>query len=134
MTARPILIVDRDEISNFISKNALRKVGFTGEFVWAKTCDEAFNVILDLHTRKNVYPAMILVEYNVCYANHLEFQNKVDMLTKEPKIPIKIMGNLSDADVAKLNELRLHGVIDNKPLTPQKINYLKPIIFQESLS
>ncbi|HEX8549738.1 MAG TPA: hypothetical protein VF691_22450 [Cytophagaceae bacterium] len=131
MKDRLILIVDKDDISNFITKLILKQTGFLGDIVAVKNCSEAEFHANDYYQKKMITPTLILIDITLFESdclNSLTDLMKLSGLNR--KIPIVIMGNFSGVDKLKLS----HSDIDfqiSKPLTVEKVNQIKSALVQK---
>jgi len=118
-----ILLVDDDQINNFINKRIINKLGIADEVKTALNGEEALNYIQQHCQNTGQCPELIFLDINMPVMNGFEFLNEFDSLPLNNKDEVKIIvltTSTNPGDLQKLKDYRIKGFL-NKPLTEKKI-------------
>lgn len=127
---RKILLIDDDEISNFLNQSMLKKSGLFDEIQVLNNALTALEVLKDLARSKGVIPEIILLDLMMPIMDGFEFLRELDKLELEELKPIKVIMLTSSLDpkdrLLALNNSRVIGFL-SKPINQIKItDMLKP--------
>lgn len=119
-----ILLVDDDNINNFINERLLKKLHIANKIQVAVNGEEALDIIKDYCSKNgNCCPEMILLDINMPVMNGFEFIESFQKLKfhNKDKVCITVLTSSSNSkDIAKIKSLGNFPYI-NKPLTEQKL-------------
>jgi CheY-like chemotaxis protein len=116
-----ILLVDDDNINNFINERLLKKLNITNNVKVAMNGEEALDFIKN--NKEEIHPELILLDINMPVMDGFEFlqeYNKVDFNGKLKPHIIMLTTSTNPNDVNKVKQSDITGYI-NKPLTESKI-------------
>jgi len=116
-----ILLVDDDNINNFINERLLKKLNITNNVKIAMNGEEALDFIKN--NTEDIHPELILLDINMPVMDGFEFlqeYNKVDFNGKLKPHIIMLTTSTNPTDVDKVKKSDITGYI-NKPLTESKI-------------
>lgn len=121
--ARKLLVIDDDDIFNFLVEEAYREADLDCELVFITRAEEALEY---LKNHREDFPDMIFVDINMPVMNGFEFLEKMkeENLDKaEPEIYM-LSSSIFDGDINKAKSY--HNVKDfiSKPLTQERIKQL----------
>jgi CheY-like chemotaxis protein len=118
-----ILLIDDDQINNFINKRIIKKLNIAEEINIALNGEEALSYIQKYCGSTGHCPELIFLDINMPVMNGFEFLNEFKNLELENKRNVKIIVLTTSAnpgDMQKLKEHSIKGFV-NKPLTEKKI-------------
>lgn len=118
-----ILLIDDDQINNFINKRIIKKLGIAEEVSIALNGEEALNHIQNYCKDTGCCPELIFLDINMPVMNGFEFLNEFKNLDLGNKNEVKIIvltTSTNPGDMQKLKEYSIKGFM-NKPLTEKKI-------------
>lgn len=118
-----ILLIDDDQINNFINKRIIKKLGITEEIKVAMNGEEALYQIKNYCNETGHCPELIFLDINMPVMNGFEFLSEFHNLPLENKKDVKIIvltTSTNPIDMQKLKEYSIKGFL-NKPLTEKKI-------------
>ncbi|MBX9851826.1 MAG: response regulator [Cytophagaceae bacterium] len=118
-----ILLVDDDQINNFINRRIIKKLNIAEEVNVALNGEEALNYIQTFCDQTGHCPELILLDINMPVMNGFEFLNEFSHLQMKNKSNVKIIvltTSTNPSDLQKLKEFSVKGFV-NKPLTEKKI-------------
>lgn len=118
-----ILLVDDDQINNFINKRIIKKLAIADEVNIALNGEEALSHIQDYCLKTGHCPELIFLDINMPVMNGFEFLNEFKNLPLENKNEVKIIvltTSTNPGDLQKLKDYSIKGFV-NKPLTEKKI-------------
>lgn len=122
-----ILMVDDDQINNFINLKLFRKLNIAHELKTALNGDEALRHINEYCVSgKGCCPWLIFLDINMPVMNGFEFIEAYQKLSFENKEKIRIIiltTSSNPKDMAKIKELGINEFM-NKPLTEEKVKAL----------
>ena len=122
---KSVLIVDDDEICNFLTVNALRKADVKGVIDIALNGLEAMNKL----KKNNSFPDLILLDINMPVMDGIDFLRNYKSEGFEGKTKIA-MYTSSIREIDKYQALEYEDVFDfiNKPISQEKlINLIKQL-------
>lgn len=113
-----VLLVDDDEIANFIHQSILEEEGFADHVLIAANGKEALDLIREGKFRDNGKPALILLDINMPVMNGHEFLDAFNQLGIESKNAYKIIVLSSSDNTEDMNRAYEKGAEDyiTKPL------------------
>jgi CheY-like chemotaxis protein len=118
-----ILLVDDDQINNFINKRIIRKLDIANHVDIALNGEEALEHIQKICEETGNCPELIFLDINMPVMNGFEFLNEFKNLSLQNKKEVKIIvltTSTNPGDMQKLKEHSIKGFL-NKPLTEKKI-------------
>lgn len=118
-----ILLVDDDQINNFINKRIIRKLDIANHVDIALNGEEALEHIQKICRDTGNCPELIFLDINMPVMNGFEFLNEFKNLSLRNKKEVKIIvltTSTNPGDMQKLKEHSIKGFL-NKPLTEKKI-------------
>ncbi|MDQ3535908.1 MAG: response regulator [Bacteroidota bacterium] len=120
-----IMLVDDDDVSNYLTQGLIQKMEFSGELSVYKNGDEALNYIRDcmFHHDTAECPELVLLDINMPIMDGFEFLEEFEKLQKNHNkdIPVIILTTSGyKFDVQKAKSYKVAGYI-NKPLTIDKL-------------
>jgi CheY-like chemotaxis protein len=118
-----ILLVDDDQINNFINKRIINKLYIADDVKTALNGEEALNFIQEKCNETGHCPELIFLDINMPVMNGFEFLNEFKNLPISNKEDVKIIvltTSTNPGDMQKLKDYSIKGFL-NKPLTEKKI-------------
>ena len=118
-----ILLVDDDDISNFLAEKIIRRIQLSNIIYTARHGREALTFLRNVCKENDNYPEIILLDIKMPVMNGFEFLEEFFATNEFPKEKIAIILLTSSADPLDVEESKrynINGYI-NKPLTPQKL-------------
>jgi len=121
-----VLLVDDDEIANFIHQSFLEEVRIADQIVTAQNGLEALQLIQEGKVNTDEKPTLILLDINMPVMNGYEFLDAFSDLDPEKKQLFKIVVLSSSNNTTDVDRAYQKGAIDylNKPLERAKVNAL----------
>lgn len=125
MKFKRILLVDDDQITNFLNENLLKEMNIAEHITIANDGQEALDYItlncLDPKNPNGLCCDLILLDLNMPVMDGFEFLEKISQLTIENHIYIVLLTTSSnERDLERAKTFNIKGYI-NKPLTDAKI-------------
>ncbi len=120
-----ILLIDDDEITNFINVNLLQDLQIARQVEVATNGKEAIS-ILEERCQNAQCPELILLDINMPVLDGFEFLEQLDHMGIKKNNAIKIVAlttSNNPKDLKKLQELGVETLV-NKPLTKEKVEQL----------
>lgn len=118
-----ILLVDDDQINNYINKRIIAKLNITDHISIASNGEEAIEHIHKFCSHNGDCPELIFLDINMPVMNGFEFLNEFTHLNLNNKTDVKIIvltTSTNPGDLTKLKDYDIKGFL-NKPLTEKKI-------------
>ena len=118
-----VLLVDDDNITNFINIRLIRKMGIAEEVVSSQNGAEALDYIKNKASGTQSCPELIFLDINMPVMNGFEFLeafNSADSCTKKPVVVI-LTTSSNENDMLRLKQSALVSGFLNKPLTEAKM-------------
>ena len=121
-----VLLVDDDEIANFIHQSFLEEVKIADQIVTAQNGLEALQLIQEGKINTDEKPTLVLLDINMPVMNGYEFLDAFRDLDPEKKQLFKIVVLSSSNNTTDVDKAYQKGAIDylNKPLEKAKVNAL----------
>ncbi len=116
-----VLLVDDDNINNFINERLLKKLNITHNVKVAMNGEEALDFLKS--NAENLFPELILLDINMPVMDGFEFlqeYKKTNFNGKQQPYIIMLTTSTNPNDVDKVKKSDVAGYI-NKPLTEPKI-------------
>jgi response regulator RpfG family c-di-GMP phosphodiesterase len=129
MTKEPIqiLIIDDDEINNFIATKLIDKIPAKAKVNTCLNGLEGINYIKSKLLNQDEFPDIIFLDINMPIMNGWEFLEKYELIKKEIKKLVTINMLSSSVYNADINKADTYGTVNkfmSKPLTVDKIKEL----------
>lgn len=118
-----ILLVDDDQINNFINKRIIGKLNIADNVSIASNGEEALDYIQKYCKKSGSCPELIFLDINMPVMNGFEFLNEFKNIDLNNKNQVKIIvltTSSNPGDMQKLKQYSIKGFL-NKPLTEKKI-------------
>lgn len=123
-----ILLVDDDEVSNFLNEDLIKDLNFASEIYIATNGEEALGFLKSECIFKKDCPDLILLDLNMPVMNGFEFLSEFEKLKSKlnVKVPIVVLTSSSNLrDMESVQKFEISGYI-NKPLTVKKLEGILP--------
>ena len=118
-----ILLIDDDEITNFINLNLIQDLQIAHKVEVATNGNEAIE-LLNHYCGKDTCPELILLDINMPVLDGFEFLEQLNQIGfKEQMKIVALTTSNNPKDLKRLQELGVEILI-NKPLTKEKIEKL----------
>jgi CheY-like chemotaxis protein len=130
-----ILLIDDDDVNNYINSRLLKKLAISDNIQIAVNGEEGLSYLYPLtNAPEEDIPDLILLDINMPVVDGFEFLERFTNLKFEEKQPVVVMLTTSsnEKDISRVN---LHpGVANylNKPLTEEKIKSILQKHFSET--
>lgn len=115
---KKILLVDDDDLFNYIHQEILKKLQVTEKIEVAVNGKEA----LKFFESKENYPDLVLLDIDMPIMNGFEFLHQITTTYKEALTGTRIImltSSFNQRDIDKANGYKVSGYL-NKPLSPDK--------------
>lgn len=118
-----ILLVDDDEITNFVHESIIEEVGAAERVLTARNGQEALELVKEQGLRPDGCPTLIFLDINMPVMNGFEFLEAYQALDddlKQSVIIVMLTTSLSTRDTDRVQDF---GIADflNKPLSKDKL-------------
>lgn len=127
-----ILLIDDDDINNYIIRRLLKNLGFRGEVVTAKNGSEALSLLQMNADDGQDFPNLILLDLNMPVMTGLEFLEALRLKNEFPLHLSKIILITNSVHPSEEDRLKKYGIekVILKPLTIEKMKgYLEEMRF-----
>jgi CheY-like chemotaxis protein len=120
------LLIDDDEVSNYLSKNLLSKFIITNGIKTFSSGMEALQFIVNYDPDLNSCPELIFLDIKMPVMDGFEFMDSFKQLTFLNKEKVKVVMLTNSYNEDDMKRCKDYGVLDyiNKPLTEEKIKTL----------
>ncbi|MBC7391296.1 MAG: response regulator [Opitutaceae bacterium] len=118
-----ILLVDDDNITNFLNVRLIKKLNLSTEIKIANNGHEALAYLKEARSKQMTSPSLIFLDINMPLMNGLEFIDTYKNTKTWNKKPVIIVLSSSD-NKSDINVLKSSNVISDillKPLTEEKV-------------
>ncbi|MGV3503893.1 MAG: response regulator [Adhaeribacter sp.] len=129
-----ILLVDDDEISNFLTATVLRNSQVFADIKISLDGQEALAWLQQKQRSSGLYPDLILLDLNMPKMNGFKFlQSLRELPGPNPKSPIVVLSTSNfQEDFDQLRQYPEVEVFLHKPLTEESLHYLLNRFFPEN--
>ncbi|MFN6945237.1 MAG: response regulator [Cytophagaceae bacterium] len=120
------LLVDDDEVCNYITKTLLQKTIITNGIQTVSNGLEALKFIVNYDPDFNTCPELIFVDINMPVMDGIEFLDsftKLEFLNKNKVKIVMLASTYNEDDIEKCKALGIKFFL-HKPLTEEKLNQL----------
>jgi CheY-like chemotaxis protein len=120
---KSVLLVDDDNINNFINERLIKKLAMTQYVNIAVNGEEALDFLKKKNSSKEPMPELILLDINMPVMDGFEFlkeYEKLDLPDKEKVVITMLTTSTNPGDMDKFNKANVASYI-NKPLTEPKL-------------
>jgi CheY-like chemotaxis protein len=120
---KSVLLVDDDNINNFINERLIKKLAMTQHVNIAVNGEEALDFLKKKNNSKEPMPELILLDINMPVMDGFEFlkeYEKLNLPDKEKVVITMLTTSTNPGDVDKFNKANVASYI-NKPLTEPKL-------------
>ncbi len=122
-----ILLIDDDEISNFLNKSMIKKSGLFEEVHVLSNAVFALEFLRDLESENKPFPDVILLDLMMPIMDGFEFLKELDKMDSRLQKSLKIVMLTSSLDpkdrISALNNPKVIGFL-SKPINQTKISEL----------
>ena len=118
-----VLLIDDDEITNFINEDLIRVMGITRRILIAKNGQEGIDILKKQCQDETYCPVLIFLDINMPVMNGFEFLEEYQQLDL-PNHPSMILVMLTSSDNEKdVDRIKQSTVVDylRKPLTKENL-------------
>lgn len=128
-----ILIIDDDQISNFLTANVIRRNCQTQEITICLDGQEAYNLLKQKSESASGLPNLILVDINMPTMSGFDFLEAFRLLKHGGHMPVIIILTTSDnlQDLERLKDFPEVEVYLNKPLKEDTVQFITDKYFNE---
>jgi len=118
-----VLLVDDDNINNFINERLIKKLAMTQQVNIAVNGEEALDFLKKKNNSQEEMPELILLDINMPVMDGFEFlreYEKLDIPDKEKVVITMLTTSTNPGDMDKFSKAKVSSYI-NKPLTEPKL-------------
>ncbi len=129
-----ILLVDDDNINNFINQRLIKKLNIAEEVNVAVNGEEAIKVIKN--TCDNECPDLILLDINMPVMDGFEFleeYKKLPIPNKDKVVIVMLTTSTNQNDMGRSKNIPIRGFL-NKPLTEDKLTKIMKDYFTSAVN
>jgi CheY-like chemotaxis protein len=118
-----ILLVDDDQICNFLSTKALEKTGDVNDIHTAANGQQAINLFENFYSQSHFLPDVVLLDLNMPVMNGFEFLKAFQQMKIEGKDNVRIIIVSSSVNPEDISRAKSLGASDyvSKPLTAERL-------------
>jgi CheY-like chemotaxis protein len=118
---KSVLIIDDDEVNNYINERLLIKLNVADEISIARNGEEGIKCLIEHCT--TICPDLILLDINMPVMDGFEFLEKFQLINFENKHQVIVAVLTTSSDIRDKQRMESYGVVHylNKPLTEQAI-------------
>ncbi len=131
MNLEAILLVDDDEIANFLHTRLLKREDVANELLVAKHGREALSILDSRQAQNLPYPELILLDIKMPVMDGIHFLEVYaairETLVRQPRI-IMLTSSMNQRDIEEAMAAGADAFLD-KPLTSEKIQALREQYF-----
>jgi CheY-like chemotaxis protein len=120
---KSVLLVDDDNINNFINERLIKKLAMTQQVNIAVNGEEALDFLKEKTANPELMPELILLDINMPVMDGFEFLReyaKLDIPNKDKVVITMLTTSTNPGDMEKFNKAQVASYI-NKPLTEPKL-------------
>jgi len=113
-----ILLIEDDEITNFLNKTIIESTGLVDDLVFASNGQEALDFLATVEHNQD-YPNLILLDINMPVLDGFGFLEAFKKLPKNGKPPIEVVVLSTSSHPQDLGNMQSYGITTclEKPLT-----------------
>ena len=133
-SGKNILLVDDDEISNFLTATVFRNSQVFADIKISPDGQQALAWLQHKHQAGGPYPDLIVLDLNMPKMNGFKFLQALrDLPGPNPKSPVVVLSTSTfQEDFDQLRHVPEVEVFLHKPLTEESLNYLLQRFFPET--
>lgn len=126
-----VLLVDDDNINNFINERLIKKLSFTENISVVTNGQEALDFINQKIKSKAALPELILLDINMPVMDGFEFIEQYRNIPDKGKTNIIVLTtSTNDKDLHRVSDAKEVSGFINKPLTEEKLkNAISKLVF-----
>ncbi len=120
---KSILLVDDDDISNFVTKDAIAESGITEDIFIAMNGEEGLELLKEKGQDQSLQPILVFLDINMPVMDGFEFLESYSGLPEEIQDSSYIVMLTSSTDDEDVRRAKLHTISGYipKPLTKEKL-------------
>lgn len=117
------MLVDDDDISNFVTKDAIAEAGITEEIFIAMNGEEGLKILEEKVKEKSLRPMLVFLDINMPVMDGFEFLESYSGMPEEIQDSTHIVMLTSSTDDEDVRRAKLHTISGYipKPLTKEKL-------------
>lgn len=120
------LLIDDDNISNYLNKKIVDQLNVSNETYVALNGLEALDFIANYSANSGECPELILLDINMPLMNGLEFLKEYHKLSFKNRGKVSVIvltTSTHSSDIAEIKKYNISGIL-NKPLTLERLQNL----------
>ena len=118
-----ILLVDDDQIANYLHKNFISKIAVIDNIKTANNGEQALDILSNSVNEIKFLPEIIFLDINMPVCDGFEFMesfNKLDIPEKSKVDIVVVTSSSNNSDITRMEDLGIKYYL-NKPLNKEKL-------------